>query len=171
MNRKPLRLILPAALVVLVGCTSSNYDQDFYDFNPEASRTRAMLDAQIAKGAAEDGKLSADHFDAGQLNGLGREKVEHIVEGSPRRTLRVYLDFVPATEGEGLVMLDSVRAQLAACGVRGGDEEMALLVRFGDPDATHRAGDQLAALERMHLAGNTTAPEAAKSSAGVFGNQ
>ena len=67
------------------GCASTQYDNDFFDYDPQQSRTRAVLDAQYALGAMDDKTLSSRHFDLEdpdiQTNGAGlRVSSRHIVE-------------------------------------------------------------------------------------------
>ena len=166
MSRKTLTLFVPVALIV--GCTSTEYDQDFYDYDAQNSRTRTLLDAQIAKGAAEDKRMTLAHFDADcELTALGRLKLDGIVEGSPRRDLKVYLDFAPPTPERGEAMVLSVREHLAGLGVRGTPRAMDQMVVFGEPDQTYRSGDSVLAMDEMHRRNPAEVP----ATAGLFGSE
>ena len=71
------------------------------DETPEVTR---MNNAQIAAGARTDATLRPYHFDEAGLNSLGREKLDHMVSGGPRRTgtLVVYLDAASDGDDKGL---------------------------------------------------------------------
>ena len=164
----PTLALAAAAAVFLAGCSSSKYDQDFYDFDAQGSRTRVMLDAQFAKGAADDARMSRGHFnDEGELNALGRQKLDKIVEGSPRRDLKVWLDFDPPTPDAGEAMLLSVRESLAAGGVRETPERLDEIVAFGDGEQAHRSGDAVAAMDKLRNGGSPASGAAAEP--GIFG--
>ena len=172
MTRKTLTFSIPAALLVLTGCTSSKYDQDFYDFDAQHSRTRVMLDAQYAKGAADDARMGRRHFDdEGELNALGRQKLDGIVEGAPRRDLKVWLDFDPPTPDAGEAMLLSVREFLVQSGVRETPERLDAMVAFGDGEQAHRSGDAVAAMDKLRNSGTAADAPAGAAEPGVFGDQ
>ena len=140
-------LTLSAAALLMAGCTSAKYDQDFYDYDAQNSRARSLLEAQYAKGAADDKRMSAAHFDVDcELTALGREKLGRIVEGSPRQDLKVYLDFEPATPERGEAMVLAVREYLVDLGVTATPRAMDEMVVLGDPGDSYRAGDSLAAM-------------------------
>ena len=110
------------ACVLAAGCTSSDYDSDFFDFDPARSRTRTLLNAQAAKGAAEDQTLGRPHFDGTTLNALGRQKLDLMLRGNV--LARGGVIRVAPLPGESeqarsdeRAMVASVRSYLTACGV------------------------------------------------------
>ena len=154
------------SLVLVAGCTSAKYDQDFADFDAQQSRTRSMLDAQIVKGAADDRRLSQAHFEGDELNALGRQKLERMIEGAGRADLKVYLDFTPPTPDDGDEMVLAVRDFLFDSGVRVSPETMDTMVLIGDPGRSYRSGDSVAAMSRLR--GDASADAATP---GLFGAQ
>ena len=176
MPRTTLALSIPAALLALAGCTNSQYDQDFYDFDAQHSRTTAMMDAQYAKGAADDKRLGRAHFDdEGRLTALGRQKLDGIVEGSPRRDLVVWLDFDPPTPDAGEAMLLGVREFLAEAGVHESPERLEQRVAFGNGADAHLSGDAVAAMDRLRRPEGPEGRDAAGADSavepGLFGAQ
>jgi hypothetical protein len=146
-----VRMLLPGSVAVLmipgIGCNSTDYDKNAFDFDPERSRTRAVLDAQYAKGAADDGSLSAYHFEGGNLNGLGRDKLDRMLaSGRPHAQLVVHID-VPAAAGETHEpLVQAVRDYLTASGVDVSDE----MVVLGPSGVRNPSTDALAGVHRLH---------------------
>lgn len=145
-----------ASVCVAAGCNSSRYDQDAYDFDPEKSRTRAILNAQYAKGAAQDASLTPHHFDGTTLNGLGRDKLDRMLAYS-KRDLVVHLDAVATPADEAQLMLASVRQYLKASGVGVTDETVVL----GPSPRSANADGTLAGVKRLEqrdISGGTSTP-------------
>ena len=140
-----VRIILLGTVAILLmpsaGCQSTEYDRNAADFDPERSRTRAILDAQYAKGAADDASVSRHHFQDGRLNGLGRDKIDRMLAaGRPHSELVVHIDVPDAGEMEQ-DMIASVRDYLAASGVAVAETMVVMgpsLVR--SPSSNHLAG-------------------------------
>ena len=118
--------LFAAACTLSAGCASYEYDQDFFDYDRDLSRTRAVLDAQIAKGAAEDAAVRGHHFDelpAAEafapttrpsearvtLNSLGRTKLDQIVTASGSRVIRVNIDLPEATAAHEAAVAEYLR--------------------------------------------------------------
>ncbi len=102
---RPLAICLLLAASLSGGCSLS-YDQNFFDFDREQSRTREIYRASYAKAAAEDAALRSGHFDqtatGPQLNGLGRERLDMILSArSPGELLEVWID-VPGDVDEAV---------------------------------------------------------------------
>ena len=170
-----------AATLAVAGCTSSQYDNDFFDYDPEQSRTRAILDVQYAQGAKDDKTVSAIHFDdEGRLNGLGRDKLDRMLAArgaTGRLVVHVDAEDVDAADGEALAR--AVRDYLAAGGI---DVTPDTVVLGPSPDEVP-VGPSLAGMDKMNLrsgsgsgsmatgadAGNSNL--AAGDAAGLFGGK
>jgi hypothetical protein len=144
------RILLLCTVAVLLtpgfACNSTDYDKNAFDFDPQRSRTRAILDAQYAKGAADDGSLSEGHFEHGRLNGLGRDKLDRMLAaGRPTSELVVHVDVVPDAAGTHEALLDAVRDYLAASGVTVGEN----MVVLGPSAIRGPASDSLAGVHRL----------------------
>lgn len=159
-------LLLAAIALTAGGCNSSRYDKNAYDFDPERSRTRAILDAQYAKGAAQDAALSPHHFEGTALNGLGRDKIDWIMAyGKRQGRLVVHVDIVGADATSAEPMLQSVRDYLTASGVTvTGD-----MVVLGPSPRTSNASDTIAGVRRLEQRDN--APDAGSPESNVVANQ
>jgi hypothetical protein len=94
-------IVAVTALVALGGCqkktdrTARDYDTFFPADEAERPVWRA-LEAQAAAGAAADGTLYAHHFTAGELNALGRDKLDLMA----RADVRPLLVYVATDEDE-----------------------------------------------------------------------
>ncbi len=109
-------LLVPPILLAMAGCASTDYDKQSYDFDARQSRTRAILDAQHARGAAADASLNRHHFEDGRLNGLGRDKLDRMLAAGGLESLVVHVDF-RGPDAEVDAMVQAVQAYLAAGGV------------------------------------------------------
>lgn len=139
-------LLLCAIALPAAGCNSSKYDKNAYDFDPERSRTRAILNAQYAKGAAEDAALSPHHFEGTALNGLGRDKIDWILAyGKRQGRLIVHVDIVGSDAAAAEPMLQSVRDYLSASGVPVTSDTVVL----GPSPRTSNASDTIAGVKRL----------------------
>lgn len=118
--------LLLLSAVAVGGCHSSRYDRESWSYDPQKSRTRAILDAQYAKGAAQDASLSKYHFDGMALNGLGRDKLDWILAGGRGGPIVVHLDLVGTGPQEAEPMLQAVRDYLDASGVAVSEETVVL---------------------------------------------
>lgn len=163
---------MPLALLSMAGCSYS-YDQNFFDYDREQSRTRRIFEAQYAKAAIEEATLYPGHFDLAEdgprLNGLGRDRLDRMLAArKPGVRLKVMID--PAVEADAKqtdTMANAAGDYLKAAGL----EADAFAVAVGPSPAQSSSADSLAALE-------TSAPEegaAAKASSaadlgGLFGN-
>ena len=119
MIRKLYLIATPFAALLVLGCNSARYDQDSYDFDPQRSRTRAVLDAQYAKGAAEDASLTEHHFDGLALNGLGRDKLGYMLAHHRAGDDMVVNVDLPGSAGDAGPQLKAVRDYLVSKGVDG----------------------------------------------------
>ncbi len=148
MNRKIQILLSVAAAAAVIGgagCTSSKYDQNAYDFDPDRSRTRAILEAQYAKGAADDGALSHYHFEGGRLNGLGRDKLDRMLAAGRGTDLVVYVDVTPDPYGSHNQLMEAVRSYLGASGL----QIQAGTVVLGPSSERAYAADALAGMHKL----------------------
>ena len=170
-----LTMTLLVALMSVAGCYSSEYDQAAYDFDPQQSRTRAILDAQYAKGAAEDAALGEHHFDGIALNGLGQDKLERaLAHRMDDALLVVHLDFRGASLQHAEARLKAVRDYLEVRGVALTDGSVVL----GPSPRSARASDAMAGLNRLEQrstapagAGSATADVVANQTEGLFSGQ
>lgn len=177
MRTLPVQLCLLLAAISLTagGCTSSEYDKNAYDFDPDRSRTRAILDAQYAKGAAEDGSLSRHHFEHGQLNGLGRDKLDRMLAADgPHARLIVHVDVAAERDVDTRPMLAAVRDYLSASGVAVSEETVVL----GPSPARSAASDSIAGRNRLEAgelkagaSGSSQSDPLASGSTGLFSGQ
>jgi hypothetical protein len=83
--------------VVLAGCSSSKdkaaWEDPFFPADDITPPSRVMADRQAANGAAADGMLFDIHFDGGELNSLGMQKLDLMAKGrSPHTPMKVYLN-------------------------------------------------------------------------------
>jgi len=162
-NKARLSLLSTIAVLMTpsIGCNSSEYDRNAFDFDPERSRTRAILDAQYAKGAADDGSLSEHHFEDGSLNGLGRDKIDRMLAaGRPHGQLVVYIDVAPVAGQSQEPLLEAVRGYLAASGV----EVAEGMVVLGPSGVRSPSSDSLAGVHRLRK------DQGASGSVGSAGN-
>ncbi len=159
-------LLVPAALAV--GGCSYGYDQNFFDYDRDQSRTRQIFEAQYAEAAREDAALRDYHFDrtgdGPQLNALGRERLDYIVRSrAPGELLEVWVDVPPSVDA-------GVAEQMVAVAegylLTGGTDPLAIIVAVGpSPDLRDT---------RETVAGTTDAMDGAKSVGelgGIFGGQ
>lgn len=141
----------PAALLALalVGC-SATYDQDFFDYDRNQSRTRQIMEAQYARAAAEEGSLRPGHFDESAdgpvLNALGRQRADLILAGrSAGGPVRVWIDAPSHLALDADAMAEGARAYLLAAGV---DPDL-LVVRMGPGPTRANAGPMVMAHQEM----------------------
>ena len=140
-----LSLLVPAALAI--GGCSYGYDQDFFDYDREQSRTRQIFEAQYAQAAREDAALRSHHFDqtadGPQLNGLGRERLDHLARSrAPGERLEVWVDVPPSVDpGDAEQMVVVAESYLRT----GGVDPLAIVVAVGPSPALGDARDTVAA--------------------------
>ena len=168
-------MFLAAGLLGAAGCNSSQYDQDAYDFDPQRSRTRAILDAQYAKGAAEDAALTEHHFEGVALNGLGRDKLGWMLAHHTQRdSLVVHVDLQSAGPEDVAPRLKAVREYLAVRGVAVTEQTVVL----GPSPRSEASSEALAGVQRLNQrnsaptgAGSATANVVANQNEGLFSGQ
>ena len=157
-----------AASAMLGGCTNAAYDAAFNAADAQNGRARAVLDAQYAKGAAEDGRLTGVHFEGRELSGAGRDKLVRMAEGAgDLRRLRVSVDVPEAEADEAESMRLAVVEHLEMLGLRGDREAIDAAVTLAEPEPMP-GGEGMAAVRRdrgVASASRGVAP------AGLFGAQ
>jgi hypothetical protein len=167
--------LLAMTLLAGAGCNSSQYDKDAYDFDPQRSRTRAVLDAQYAKGAAEDAALTEQHFDDVALNGLGRDKLGWMLAyRQPGDPLVVHVD-IPNTNSQAAALrLEAVRDFLTVRGVPALEQTVVI----GPSPRSEATAEALAGVRRLNQrntaplgAGSATGNVVASQNEGVFSGQ
>lgn len=102
MNNTTKIALLIAVGVILVGCSSDNdpsakekplWEDPFFPRDDVTPPSRLMFDRQVANGAAADAMLFDIHFDGGELNSLGKQKLGLIIKGrSTNVPTKVYLN-------------------------------------------------------------------------------
>ena len=135
-------------LCASAGCSYS-YDQNFFDYDREQSRARRVFEASYAKAAMNESALYPSHFDATDdgefvLNGLGRERIDHMLSArKPGVMMQLRIDVgekVDATVTDR--MADAAEAYLDAAGLK--PELYAIAV--GEAPVQTQARGSLAAL-------------------------
>ncbi len=159
------------AAVVLGGC-SAKYDQDFFDYDREQSRTRKIFEAQYAAGAMEEATLRQSHFDLAsdgtgyRLNALGRERLEYVAATrAPGETITVRLDLPADLAGDADLMFVSANAYLATMRMPDG----AMTLEIGPSNQSTPAADRLAQSRKRKGEAGKTVDTAGSSMAGLFG--
>ena len=139
-----LSLLVPAT-IALGGCSYA-YDQNFFDYDREQSRTRQIFEAQYAQAAREDAALRTHHFDVTpdgpQLNGLGREKLDYLVRSrAPGELLEVWVDVPPAIDaGDAEQMVAVAESYL----LTGGSDPLSVVVAVGPSPALSESRETVA---------------------------
>lgn len=177
------KTLLAASLasLFLTGCSSYEYDKNFFDYDREQSRTRKFLDAQIAKGAAEEAAMRGHHFkqapsaafasttdeSTAVLNSLGHAKLDAILNGRQAgEPLTVYVD---ADEANGS-HVEAVANYLLAAGLDLSEFD----VEIGDATMVMNAGDAMAGLKKQKGSGASTSGgggDAGGLAGGLFGGE
>jgi hypothetical protein len=113
-NEKLTRILkmsvpIAAMLSALAGGCKSHEERPPEDMQPgdklmaadEVSEVTRLMNVQVANGARTDGTLRPYHFSQGNLNSLGREKLDSMVDGGEdsKAELVVYLD-LPTSDVE-----------------------------------------------------------------------
>lgn len=173
-HARRLAFVLPIGALAGAGCSYS-YDQNFFDYDREQSRTRRMFEAQYAKAAAAEATLFPGHFDLAtdgpRLNGLGRERLDRMLAArTPGVAVKVAIDpAVGADAEQAEAMARAARDYLAASGLEG--DAFAVAVR-PSPAQTPSEGS-LAALANSDetTAGGTSKKQATSTAdlTGLFG--
>lgn len=101
MNNTTKLALLIAVGVILVGCNSSDpadkekplWEDPFFPRDDITPPSKVMFDRQVANGAAADAMLFDIHFDGGELNSLGKQKLDLMVKGKRgNMATKVYLN-------------------------------------------------------------------------------
>ena len=150
------------AATAAAGCRSDYDQKGFFRPETEVRRTSTVLEAQAAQGAKHDATLRPMHFTAGELNGLGTQKLDRIAAASvPGETVAVYLD-VPTDAA----MHDRDRAAVAAHFAAMDLPERTFEVKQGtNPAAGHPAVEGVNRLPKTE----SSVPTAGPPSAGTYG--
>jgi hypothetical protein len=89
-----------AAAMLVLGCSNKNDEAQNALFKSDGQeRVSKFVNVQAANGARSDGMLYAHHFEAGQLNSLGRGKVLLMLEEAENNEQRV-VHLVNVGEGD-----------------------------------------------------------------------
>jgi hypothetical protein len=163
------KAILLAGSCMLIALYSAGCEQDqqqrqamgkFFPPPGEVRDTQRISRVQCASGARADSTLQAYHFDKGELNSLGREKLSLMIDDDDANNpLVVYLN-VPADDEFKGARQDSVVAYLKEQGL----EEKQVSFKEGvNPGTNHPAQDGLTRLAKTEtgLAGATAGSGAA----------
>ena len=136
------------AAVLLAACNHNAQPAkvrgDEFRPNEEARAIQNIEAVQAARGARQDAMLYSAHFDGGQLNGLGRQKLDLMLQDEATAPpVVVYLDVPQET-------LEPARRSVTGC-LRGrGLSETQVALRDGPNPSSHApATDALAALQAI----------------------
>jgi len=90
-----LLLAVTTATVLLAGCQQSKRSMqgmnDKFEPDDKPRSVTAIFDQQHRNGARQDGMLYAGHFTDGELNSLGRQKLDMMTSGPERGIVNVYM--------------------------------------------------------------------------------
>ena len=92
-----------AVIAATVGCQNRPPQQkrfgDEFTVDGQAYAVQREIDAQAARGARADATLRAAHFDGEQLNTLGQQKLDLMLQDpAPAEPLVIYLDVRPSSD-------------------------------------------------------------------------
>jgi hypothetical protein len=105
-----------AALLLLAGCAGQRPEEAFFSSEP-SSLTSRIFDTQAARGARSDGMLCPSHFDGPELNPLGRQKLDLMIQdNSAALPVIVYLD-LPDADPALRARTQAVRSYLTQTGL------------------------------------------------------
>lgn len=124
-------VLLATALLLLCACASQE-PADFFAAD-SARSSQQMIAVQLRQGAVEDATLHPVHFEQGQLNALGADKLELMLAGRRAdRPMKLYLDL----PGDSAAAQQSVEQYLAAAGLSAADYN---IIASANPELTHPA--------------------------------
>jgi len=166
-HRKLMRkAILIAGSSMLIALLSSGCEQDrqqrqaMGEFFPQPGEVRDVQRierVQEASGARADATLQPAHFDKGELNSLGREKLLLMLDDDDANNpVTVYLN-VPAEDEFKAARQDSIIAYLKEQGL---EEKQVSFRADSNPATNHPAADSLTRMGRTESgpAGSSAAP-------------
>src|SRR5438045_67888 len=154
------KMILIAGSCMLIALYTTgcewNYNQqrqamgEFFPPNGEMRDVQRIERVQNASGAREDGTLEPYHFDKGEVNSLGRQKLSLMIDDDDANNpLVVYLN-VPGTDEFKAARQDSVVAYLKDQGL----EEKQISFKEGpNPAANHPAEESLIRMSKTETGG------------------
>lgn len=129
-------------LIGVVGCKDTGPARTEFFSDEEAKLVTTALDCQAANGSRFDAMLRPQHFDGGQLNSLGRSKLDHLL-GQPGPVV-VYV-----AGAVGNAVCPARRDAVVAYAKQQGRTEEQLKVEEGTAPATlHAAGPGLMRLAK-----------------------
>lgn len=144
-------LIAAGTVLTAAGCSDRSAMNEF--FPPEQRSTHAFAAAHADAGARNDATLQAHHFDGGELNATGREKLDQMMApraGGAAAPTTVYLNVT----GE---RTDARRASaLAYLGEIGIDEDAVKIVNGPNPNLKSPAAGHISRMNRTE--GQATEP-------------
>jgi len=181
LRRLAISSLPPAAAAAVVaglaGCSAA-YDQNFFDYDREQSRTRRLFEAQYAAAAVQEATLRPSHFDEAEddggprLTALGRERLDHIVKARrPGEAITVCVDAPEADADEANAMVAAAERYLAAMSL----PEGAMTVMAAPAETAPPAADVMADVREFNDAGAPSGGAAEDGgagdpTAGIFGS-
>jgi hypothetical protein len=141
-------------------------DANFFTPPGQVRDTQRIEHAQMAAGAREDGMLMEYHFDKGELNSLGREKLSLMLDDdAANNPIIIYLN-VPASDDFKAARQDAVVAYLKDQGL----QESQISFRAGPNPATDTpASKGLTDLAKTDTGGDSGSSSSSSSTAAATG--
>ena len=147
-------VVVALGVVAAAGCSQGNHPVAGESFRPEGEvrSVHQFADAQAAAGARADATLRAVHFDRGDLNSLGQEKLDLMLGDDDACTpLVVRIDV--ADDAMADARRDAVRVYLKDRGVS--DDQVKLET---GPNTKYTFGAKGSLAGKQQLDGGTAAP-------------
>lgn len=177
MNKTALITIATMTILLSAGCARQNGAEPMpigqFEPDDQPRAIHQIADAQASLGSHADGMLRQQHFTGSQLNSLGREKLNGMLNASQCRLekLTVYLVLDPDDE-TSQPRRESVARFLADAGLA---EEQTTLRWGANPLAWKPAAPQISRLPRTDSAGDdksgdSNADDAGSASTSMLGN-
>jgi hypothetical protein len=160
-------LICGSSMIIALyinGCSQSDAqkqaDANFFTPPGQIRDTQRIEHAQMAAGAREDATLLAYHFDKGELNSLGREKLSLMLDDdASNNPMIIYLD-IPGGDEFKAARQDAVVAYLKDQGL----QESQISFRAGpNLDQLHPASEGITNLSKTNTGGDSGSSSSATS--------
>jgi hypothetical protein len=164
-------LICGSSMIIAIyanGCKQSDAqkqaDANFFTPPGQIRDVQRIEHAQMAAGAREDATLLAYHFDKGELNSLGREKLSLMLDDdTSNNPMIIYLD-IPGADDFKAARQDAVVAYLKDQGL----QESQISFRAGpNPAEMHLASEGLTNLSKTNTGGESASSSSSPGAGGT----